>query len=765
MKTMPVLQNCSYLQEYSGTFSWNMSLPAPLVSLHATDQDSGRNGRLSYSLLGSTQKAGAAFYLDPNGTLWLNSTTAASSQDGRLTAAEIHLVAVAEDSAEMPAQRRRTFVSVRLSNLQHAETSPPQFDQEEFTVVLGEGVPIGGRVASLAATAASGATGLFYSLDATSSNPYLEVDSSTGTLVLKKRIRDVTGVPGTLGVMLRRDNRLGDKTRARVNLDFSALTFTSSGKSLFARKYYDISLSENTATGSVVFRMNGQESSSNQSLSSSAVPIYEWKLAAGNLNSTFQVSAKEAGAIVLQKPLDYERWREFRLVLVATHFNQFDMLTLVVKVVDENDNAPFFPVPRQTHSVVENSAPGTLVFTAAAVDLDGTDALKYALLSGGGEDFALGPTNGRLVTRRTFDYEQEQEFSLVITAMDTAGSTATAEVTIRIESADEFYPAFESSAYQYSIDRIYSPGHIIGRVRATDRDAGPDGRVVYSLRPSVAAEAGSESYFSIDPDSGEISVGRGLDTGLLLQSQESVRPGQQQQLYQDVTFAVQAGTGRLDSLKTTALVTLHVRSDILPPAPRTAAAASESGLAVWGQALIIVLVLAAVIVGAGIFFYRRFSLSQLIQKRLLDATDASMTSGGGGRHSYDGGLSQHEGGGLDSSHGSVVALSQYPPPQYSDIVSQYSHGGGHKGGHHQAARPSGGGRLTLHSELSEQSHRSASSGRGSAEDVEEEVDHEIQMINGGGGTGVGMNDTSCLAEDTVSEISIQNGKVGQVLAG
>jgi hypothetical protein len=221
----------------------------------------------------------------------------------------------------------------------------------------------------------------------------------------------------------------------------------------------------------------------------------------------------------------------------------------------------------------------------------------------------------------------------------------------------------------------------------------------------------------------------------------------------------------MDSLKTTALVTLHVRTDVLPLAPRVAASGSaDGGLAVWGQALIVVLVLAVVIIGAGVFLYRRFSLSQLIQKRLLDATDAS-TAGGGGRHSYEANLSQHEGGLDGSSHSSVVAMSQYPPPQYSDIVSQYSHGGHSKsggGGHH---RPTGGvGRLTLHSELSEQSHRSASSGRGSAEDVEEEeVDHEIQMINGGGGTAAGMKDTTssscCLAEDTVSEISIQNGKV------
>ena len=751
----------SFFQEYSGSFSSNMSLPAALLTLQATDQDGGRNGRVSYSLLGSGQPlGGGSFHLDPNGTLWLNST--AIGPDGRIAAAEIHLVAVAEDGADTQAsRRRRSFVSIRLSNLQHSETSPPQFDRSEYMVSVEVGARIGSRIANLAANAARGAANLFYSLEATSSNPYLEVDSATGALVLKKRIADPDGLPAVLGIMLRRDNRLGDETRARVNLDLSALHLAAASgpESIFGRKYYDISLSENTAMGSIIFRMNGESQQSNQS-QAETVSAYEWKLAAGNLNNTFQMSPKEAGAVVLRKPLDYERKREFRLIVLATRQNVFQTLTLVIKVVDENDNVPFFPVQRQTHSVAENAPPGSLVFTALAVDLDGTDGLRYALTGAPSEEFALGETTGRLVTKRTFDYELEQEFALAITATDSAGSTTTADVTIRIESTDEFYPAYESTAYQYAIDRTYPLGHVIGRVHATDRDAGPDGRVVYSLRASGAkAEDGSDSYFHVDPDSGEITIARSLDTGLLLlqEAAANVRPGQQPQLYQDVTFAVQAGTGRPDSLKTTALVTLHVRTDILPLAPRSAASSSDGGLAVWGQALIIVLVLAVVIIGAGIFLYRRFSLSQLIQKRLLDTTDGSTGGGGVGRHPYHAALGQQEGG-LDGSHSSV-ALSQYPPPQYSDIVSQYSHGGHKSGGggssHHGASRPSGVGRLTLHSELSEQSHRSASSGRGSAEDVEEEVDHEIQMINGG----TGMNDTSCLAEDTVSEISIQNGKV------
>ena len=108
-----------------------------------------------------------------------------------------------------------------------------------------------------------------------------------------------------------------------------------------------------------------------------------------------------------------------------------------------------------------------------------------------------------------------------------------------------------------------------------------------------------------------------------------------------------------------------------------------------------------------------------------------------GRIDPNSGPVSHYNNSINDTLESSVAMSQYPP-QYSDIVSQY--------GSKQTAR--------TRPEMSDtgHSHRSASSGRGSAEDVEEEVDHEIQMINGGN-----INDT--IPEDSVSDISVQNGKV------
>ena len=666
-------------QVYIGQFSSNMSLPAPVVRVTAKDQDSGNNGRVRYSLLGSD-----AGYVDNNGTIYLNNTQKINK------GTEIHLVVMAEDYGE---PRQKSFVSVRLQNLQHSQTSPA-FEQETFEVIIDSSAKIGTKLANLGVQAAAG--NLFYSLDEASHNPWVEVDSSSGSLILKKKVLHDSSPPDLLGVILRKDNRLGAESRTSIRLNYQSQDDLFP---IFQRKYYDVKLSENTAVGTnteiFVFGRQG-----------AALALkYDLRIAAGNWNSTFELSKSAAGenTLMLKKSLDYETTNEYKLLLYASRGYIFDTMILAVTVMDENDNGPLFPVSQMIHSVKENMSPGTPVFTAVAQDLDKSDVIKYSITS---EEFSIGETNGRVVTKRKFDYELEREFSFVLTGTDEIGRVASAEVIVKIESQDEYPPQFERPSYKFTIDRELPLGHILGRVQASDEDTGPDGRLVYSL---------ASDYFRVEAETGQLVISRALDTGVLGLDTDK--------LYQEVSLTVLASTGRADSLKSSALIIFDVRTDILPAAPLPS---TQSGLGSLGTGLIVSVILILIIVCAVVFFFKKFSVNDLLTKRRMDPAAAPVSH-------YNSGMSDT----LDSS----VAMSQYPP-QYSDIVSQY----GTKTGQAQGrTRP----------ELSDtgQSHRSASSGRGSAEDVEEEVDHEIQMINT-----LGVNDT-LLAEDSVSDISVQNGKV------
>ena len=671
-------------QVYTGAFSSNMSLPAAVLTVHASDDDVGRNGRVSYSLLGSN-----IGYVDNNGTIFINNTSEIKK------GTEIHFVVMAEDYGE---PRQKSFVSVRLQNLQHSEASP-QFQEERFEVIIDSSAKIGTKLANLEVQQSAG--NLFYSLDDQSRNPYVELDSATGALILKKKVLADSPLPKVLGVILRKDNRLGDESRTSISLNYKPQHDLFP---IFQRKYYDVKLSENTPVGRQIFSLNKQLASKTK---------YALKIASGNSNSTFELSKTNSGenVIILKKSLDFETTNEYKLLLYGSQGNGFDTMTLVVSVTDENDNKPYFPVSQQIHSVRENMSPGSPVFTAAALDLDVSDTIRYSITS---QEFSIGQTNGRVVTKRKFDYETEREFSFVLSATDMSGSIASAEVIVKIESQDDYQPIFERQSYKFTIDRELGVGHLIGRVQATDQDAGPDGRVVYSLMTGA-------DYFAVQPDTGELRINRALDTGLLA----GLLAGDNNQLYQEVSLNVLASTGKTDSLKSSALIIFDVKTDILPAAPLPS---TQAGLPSY-QAVIIAVIIILILLGAVIFVFKRFSVNTLLTKRRIDPSVAQSHY----NNSINGSST------LDSS----VAMSQYPP-QYSDIVSQYGT---------KAAGVVGG---RTGREMSDQSHRSASSGRGSAEDVEEEVDHEIQMINE---AGLGNINDACLVEDSVSDISVQNGKV------
>lgn len=125
-------------------------------------------------------------------------------------------------------------------------------------------------------------------------------------------------------------------------------------------------------------------------------------------------------------------------------------------------------------------------------------------------------------------------------------------------------------------------------------------KVKQSLNLFIDSAYSFYNYFLID----KFNLSR-----LLISSSDPTRQ------YQDVTYVIQASTGRRESLKTSTLVILQVKTDILPPAPLPSTGA---GVAVWGQALIIGIVFIVLIAVAGFFLFRKFSGHGFMSKRLLD---------------------------------------------------------------------------------------------------------------------------------------------------
>ena len=160
-------------------------------------------------------------------------------------------------------------------------------------------------------------------------------------------------------------------------------------------------------------------------------------------------------------------------------------ISVVIRIDDINDNAPVFVQPKNL-GVEENAPNGSYAgnITATDSDLGDNQRVYYYIVNGTGYGlFVINNVTGQLTTTAVFDYETKSSYTLVVKAEDQGRpqrSTLLSTV-VNIRSVDEYQPQFSNESYTFLTPGSSKKGDIVGRVRAFDRDDGPDGIVRYEL--------------------------------------------------------------------------------------------------------------------------------------------------------------------------------------------------------------------------------------------------------------------------------------------
>ena len=94
---------------------------------------------------------------------------------------------------------------------------------------------------------------------------------------------------------------------------------------------------------------------------------------------------------------------------------------------------------------------------------------------------------GEITTKHTLDRESISVYNLRVKAEDgkftRAGKSfsATTSVAVYIMDENDNGPIFNQSSYTYHVLENATMLHVVGGVTATDKDAGPNGKVTYSI--------------------------------------------------------------------------------------------------------------------------------------------------------------------------------------------------------------------------------------------------------------------------------------------
>lgn len=220
------------------------------------------------------------------------------------------------------------------------------------------------------------------------------------------------------------------------------------------------------------------------------------------------------GEIRTKVPLDRETRPSYSLVALPQN------IQVVVKVLDENDNAPTFPVDHVDVEFPENSPRDAkrALPPAKDPDLGQYSTQRYEIVSGNHADaFRLSQHRGRdgvlyldLQNSGSLDREARSRYHLVIEALDGGAPPLRSRlhVNVTVQDVNDNPPIFNQTRYVASIAENATVGTPVLAVNATDSDAGDNGRIEYSIN---RRQSDREEMFRIDPETGMVYVNKALD--------------------------------------------------------------------------------------------------------------------------------------------------------------------------------------------------------------------------------------------------------------
>lgn len=200
--------------------------------------------------------------------------------------------------------------------------------------------------------------------------------------------------------------------------------------------------------------------------------------------------------------LDYETVSSFTVTVMVTDSGDPALSSTAVVTVNVTDvNEPPRVLPAE-FTVSENAAPGTIVGTVLAVDVDAGQSLTYEIVNSSLTGaFAINPLTGEVVVADSsfLNYEAITEVTLTVRVTDSGsnGLSATGTVTVRLADVNEV-PAV--SDQYFTVAENSASGTVVGTVVSSDVDAGQ------TRTYAITASAPISGAFAIDAITGVITV-------------------------------------------------------------------------------------------------------------------------------------------------------------------------------------------------------------------------------------------------------------------
>ncbi|KAJ8384624.1 hypothetical protein AAFF_G00200610 [Aldrovandia affinis] len=279
---------------------------------------------------------------------------------------------------------------------------------------------------------------------------------------------------------------------------------------VFSHNTYKATVFENCAVNTLVAKLNATD------LDEGAYGevMYSFSDVADKSKGIFHINSK-SGEVRVVGAVNYEEARLHEIDVQAIDGGgQSSHCKLIIEVIDVNDNAPVITVKSSSPSVTEDAPSGTMVALLNIYDEDSGDSGQLTCLISENIPFKLisqVKNYYMLVTDGRLDRETLPGFNITVTATDAGFPPLSSRkiINITISDINDNCPVFPQSLYTAHIAENQPRGSSVIAVRAADRDAARNARILYSLADGASHEA--SSLVSINAETGDIFTSRPYD--------------------------------------------------------------------------------------------------------------------------------------------------------------------------------------------------------------------------------------------------------------
>ncbi|XP_031221278.1 protocadherin alpha-9 isoform X3 [Mastomys coucha] len=473
-----------------------------------------------------------------NGILFVNSRIDREELCGRSAECSIHLEVI----VDRPLQVFHVEVEVRDIN-----DNPPVFSVAEQKILVAESRLLDSRFPLEGASDADVGENsmLTYKL---SSNEFFILDTVNKrgkgkfpVLILRKLI-DREENPQLKLLLTATDGGKPEFTGS-VSLLIQVLDANDNAP-VFDRSVYEVKMYENQENQTLVIWLNATDS--DEGINKEVEYSFS-SLTSSVIRQKFLINEK-TGEIKVNGIIDFEESNNYEIHVDATDKGYPPMVahcTVLVEILDENDNAPEIVLTSLSLPVKEDALLGSVIALISVSDKDSgvngqvtcslTNHVPFKLVSTFKNYYSL-------VLDSALDRETTTDYKVVVTAQD-GGSpslSATASVSVEVADVNDNAPAFGQPEYTVFVKENNPPGAHIFTVSAVDADTQENALVSYSLVERRVGERLLSSYVSVHAESGKVYALQPLDHEELelLQFQVSARDAGVPSLGSNVTLQV-----------------------------------------------------------------------------------------------------------------------------------------------------------------------------------------------------------------------------------